>query len=783
MTNDPMTKDEKMIAEWLASFVIRVSSLIRHSSFVIRHFRGPFLAVTCLVTSTDTSAESKPEHTNRLAHEKSPYLLQHAHNPVDWYPWGEEAFTKARRENKPIFLSVGYSTCHWCHVMAHESFENEEVAAIMNREFVNIKVDREERPDVDRVYMTFVQATTGSGGWPMSVWLTPDLKPFVGGTYFAPEERYGQPAFKKVLERIATAWKEDHDKIVEQGSRIVEALRESQSAAPGEGKIDGSVLDAAYKQLDRSYDPKEGGFGNAPKFPRPVTLNFLMRFYARDPKSDAGKQALNMALSTLRKMAAGGMHDHIGGGFHRYSVDRYWHVPHFEKMLYDQAQLAVAFLDAFQITKDKQYESVARDILDYVARDMTSKEGGFFSAEDADSPIPAAAVDLSAVASAKADDRGHPKTAEGAFYVWTKKEIDDALGDSAEIFDFHYGVQVHGNAPEGSDPHDEFRGKNILIERHTIAETARHFKKSEAEIGKMLTRSREKLFAIRAQRPRPHLDDKIISSWNGLMISAYARAAQVLDDTRYLETATRAANFLRRNLYEEKSKLLYRSYREGRSNIEGFADDYAMVIQGLLDLYAASFDVEWLKLASDLQATQDGLFFDEKNGGYFSSSGRDESVFVRMKDDNDGAEPAASSISTLNLQRLSQIYDDPKLAERAKKTIDAFATILSQFPSGMPQMLVAVQDSLGKPRQIVIAGKKDSPETRALLKEVHRHFLPNTIVILADATEGQKYLGEKNEAIRAMSLVEGKSAAYVCENFTCKAPVTEVKLLSDLLKL
>src|SRR4051812_42991522 len=484
---------------------------------------------------------------NRLAREKSPYLLQHAHNPVDWYPWGEEAFAKARRENKPIFLSVGYSTCHWCHVMAHESFENEEVAAIMNREFVNIKVDREERPDVDRVYMTFVQATTGSGGWPMSVWLTPDLKPFVGGTYFPPDERYGQPAFKKVLERIATAWKEDHDKIVEQGSKIVEALRESQSAAPGEGRIDDSVLNAAYRQIDRSYDPKEGGFGNAPKFPRPVTLNFLTRFYARDPNSDFGKHGLEMALFTLRKMAAGGMHDHIGGGFHRYSVDRYWHVPHFEKMLYDQAQLAVAYLDAYQITKDKQYEAVARNILDYVARDMTSHEGGFFSAEDADSPV-------------FGNDAASHKTAEGAFYVWTKKEIDDALGDSADVFDFHYGVQGHGNAPKGSDPHDEFRGKNILIERHTIAETAAHFNKNEEEIGTLLTGSREKLFRIRVQRPRPHLDDKIIAAWNGLMIAAFARAAQVLDDQRYLEVAIRAANFVRAKLYDSSRKILYRSY-------------------------------------------------------------------------------------------------------------------------------------------------------------------------------------------------------------------------------
>ncbi len=753
-----------------------------------RRFRFGIIALTWLVTSTHSLADPTPvplEHTNRLAHEKSPYLLQHAHNPVDWYPWGEDAFAKARRENKPIFLSVGYSTCHWCHVMAHESFENEDVAAIMNREFVNIKVDREERPDVDRVYMTFVQATTGGGGWPMSVWLTPDLKPFVGGTYFPPEDRYGQPGFKKVLERIATAWKENHDKIVEQGGKIVAALRESQSTA-AEGQIDVGILDAAYQQIERSYDPKEGGFGSAPKFPRPVTLNFLTRFYARSrgigfqpisgkDRQDAdaaavGIHALEMTLFTLRKMASGGMHDHIGGGFHRYSVDRYWHVAHFEKMLYDQAQLAVAYLDAFQITRDRQYAAVARDILDYVARDMTAKEGGFFSAEDADSPVVAAGA-----------DRGHVETKEGAFYIWTKKEIDTALGDDAEIFDFHYGVQAHGNAPEGSDPQDEFRGKNILIERHTIPETAQRFKKSEEDIAKSLEQSREKLFAIRAQRPRPHLDDKVIAAWNGLMISAYARAAQVLDDRRYVEIALRAANFLRANLCDSSRDILYRNYREGRSDIEGFADDCAFVIQGLLDLYEASFDVEWLKLATQLQETQDRLFFDEKNGGYFSTSGKDQSVFLRMKDDNDGAEPAASSVAALNLLRLSQFHDDKQMAERARKTIDAFATTLSHFPSAMPQMLVALDYSLSKPRQIVIAGKKDAPETKALLEEVRRHFLPKTVLLLADGGEGQKFLGERNEAVRAMSLIDGKPAAYVCENFTCKAPATDPKHLAELL--
>ena len=482
-----------------------------------------------------------------------------------------------------------------------------------------------------------------------------------------------------------------------------------------------------------------------------------------------------MDLFTLRKMAAGGIHDHVGGGFHRYSVDRYWHVPHFEKMLYDQAQLAIAYVDAFQITQDRQYAAVARDILDYVARDMTSKDGGFFSAEDADS---------AEVGPSRGDDHGRrsaptlPKK-EGAFYVWTEKEIDDALGDDSAVFKYRYGVQPHGNAPEGSDPQDEFRGKNILIQRHTIAETANHSKKSEDDVRQSLARSREKLFAIRNQRPRPHLDDKIISAWNGLMISAYSRAAQVLDEPRYLEAANRSAEFLRANLYGDK--LLFRSFREGRGTVEGFADDYAFVVQGLLDLYEASFDVEWLKFAIELQATQDRLFFDENHGGYFSTSGKDKSVVLRMKDDNDSAEPAASSVAALNLLRLAQFRGDKNFEDRARKTIEAFTPTVNHFASAMPQLLVAFDFSSSKPRQVVIAGKINDEQTRALLNEVHRHFSPNKVLILADGGEGQKFLGEKNEAIRAMSPVDSKPAAYVCENFTCKTPVTDIKALNALL--
>ncbi|MEY2489156.1 MAG: hypothetical protein QOC70_1098 [Verrucomicrobiota bacterium] len=722
------------------------------------------------MTSVQTPA------TNRLAREKSPYLLQHAHNPVDWLPWGEEAFAKARRENKPIFLSIGYSTCHWCHVMAHESFESAEVAAIMNREFVNIKVDREERPDVDRVYMTFVQATTGGGGWPMSVWLTPELKPFVGGTYFPPEDRYGQPGFSKVLERIAAAWKQDHEKIAEQGTKIIAALAQAESGGGEATRLGAATLEAAYQQIARSYDAHEGGFGGPPKFPRPVTLNFLFRIYARDAPAALsagavrGKHALEMNLFTLRKMAAGGMHDHLGGGFHRYSVDAFWHVPHFEKMLYDQAQLAVAYLEAFQITREPLFEEIARDTLDYVRRDMSAKEGGFFSAEDADS-LPAAS----------GTDQSRLQKSEGAFYVWSKQEVDAALGSSAEIFNFHYGVQPDGNVPPAADPHAEFTGKSILIELQTIAETAQHFKKEETKVREILAESRATLLALRAKRPRPHLDDKIITGWNGLMISAYARGAQVLDDPGYLDAATRAATFVRAQLYDASRKVLVRNYREGRSEVEGFADDYAFVVQGLLDLYEASFDVRWLRFAIELQETQDRLFFDEERGGYFSGTGKDPSILLRMKEDNDSAEPAASSVGALNLLRLAQLRNEVGWYEQAEKTIDAFSPQISHFASAMPQMLVALNLSLSKPAQIVIAGKVDSKETRALLKEVHQHFLPNKVLLLADSGEGRRYLEEKLEALGTMKPIGGKSVAYFCENFVCQAPVTDPSALRKLL--
>ncbi len=561
--------------------------------------------------------------------------------------------------------------------------------------------------------------------------------------------------------RIAASWKQNHEKIAEQGTRIIEALSEAAAAsASGVESVDADVIEEAYRQIARTYDAHEGGFGGPPKFPRPVTLNFLFRVYARDRQGTMGKHALEMNLFTLRKMAAGGMHDHLGGGFSRYSVDAFWHVPHFEKMLYDQAQLTSAYLDAFQITHEPLFENVARDVLDYVRRDMTAPEGGFYSAEDADSII----------------EHGKPEHAEGAFYVWTKAEIDRVLGSSAEIFNFHYGVEANGNVPAGADPHGEFVGKNILIEKHSLGETAAHFGKSEDEVRELLASARQQLSAVRAKRPRPHLDDKIITAWNGLMISAFARAAQILDEAEYLSAAENAAKCVRTHLYDSTNKTLVRNYRQGRSAVEGFADDYAFVIQGLLDLYEASFEIEWLKFALELQETQDRLFYDEKNGGYFSGTGKDPTILLRMKEDNDGAEPSASSVSALNLLRLSQLRGDDSFGKRALRTIAAFGTTLARIPSAMPQMLVAFDSSLSKPRQIVIAGKRDAKDTRSLLREVHRHYLPNKLLLIPD-----KFLAEKLPELREMKAIDGKATAYVCENFTCQAPLTDQVSLGKLL--
>ncbi len=724
----------------------------------------------CQGTAAENPSETliiKKMPTNRLANEKSPYLLQHQHNPVDWYPWGAEAFEKARKERKPILLSIGYSTCHWCHVMERESFENEAIAAMMNQHFVSIKVDREERPDVDRVYMAFVQATTGSGGWPMNVFLTPDLKPFFGGTYFPPSDRWGRPGFPTLLHRIAEMWETDRAKLLAHGEETMASLREYTEPSAPSGTPNAATLQNAYAKIASGFDPDLGGFSISPKFPRPVTLNFLLRFYAsentRDPKSKPASHALEMAQLTLQKMADGGMHDQLGGGFHRYSVDRFWHIPHFEKMLYDQGQLACAYLDAFQITRQQRYSEVARDVLDYVRRDMTSPGGGFFSAEDADSPLPE-------------NPREH---GEGAFYVWTQKEIDAALEpEAAKIFCQRYGANPDGNAPEGSDPQNEFSGKNTLIRRHSISEIAKLASKTEDEIERSLDGSSKTLLEIRGKRPKPHLDDKIITAWNGLMISAFARGAQVLGDAAYLESAERAAAFLRSHLYKEGR--LVRSYREGASNAAGFADDYAFLIQGLLDLYEAGGRIEWLQWAVELQKMQDALFYDAEHGGYYSTTGDDPAILLRTKEDYDGAEPSPNSVAALNALRLGQALDDTALTERGNKTIRAFSAQLEKQPGAMPQMLVALDFSLCKPKQIVVAGA--FADALPLLRELQAHFIPGKIILFADGGAGQHWLGERLEFIKTVGAADGKPAAYVCENFACKAPATTPEALKNALK-
>lgn len=733
----------------------------------IRWFKIAVLVCTATLFSqgAEPTVTTPKTHTNRLASEKSPYLLQHQHNPIDWYAWGEEAFTKARKEKKPIFLSIGYSACHWCHVMAHESFENVEVAKILNEHFVSIKVDREERPDVDRVYMTFVQAVTGSGGWPMSVFLTPELKPFFGGTYYPPEDRGNKPGLKTLLGRIQEAWVNDRENIEKSAASAIEQLRELTAGGAPQGKLGLGQIDAGLSELADAYDTEWSGFGAAPKFPRPVSLNLLFRIYARQGlQTREGKVALGMALGTLEKMAAGGLHDQLGGGFHRYSVDRFWHIPHFEKMLYDQAQLASSYLDAYQVTRQEKYASVVRDTLDYVLRDLTDKGGGFYSAEDADSLLA----------------HGKPEHAEGAFYVWTQAEIASVLGaERAAVFSKVYGVEEKGNAPQGSDPQGEFVGKNTLIQRMKVAAVAKELGKAEAEVESLLAGCRAELLAARSKRPRPHLDDKIITAWNGMMISALARGGQVLDDEKYTAAAGRAATFIRQQLW--KGGRLLRSYRGKAGAVSGFADDYAFLIQGLLDLYEADFDPQWLAWAEELQGTMDQQFWDAKHGGYFSVQAGSADILLRLKEDYDGAEPSPNSVAALNLQRLAQITGSADLRAKAEKTLGAFAERMTQGPTSMPQMLCAVDASLAKPRQVVIAGPRGSAETKTLLAEVQRRYLPNKLVLLADGAEGQAWLGKRLEFLATMKMINGKPAAYVCEDFACQLPTTEVEKLRELL--
>ncbi|XP_071954098.1 spermatogenesis-associated protein 20-like [Antedon mediterranea] len=764
------------------------------------------MATTTTSTTTGTASGSQPKFKNSLSKEKSPYLLQHAANPVNWYPWGEEAFQKAKEEDKIIFLSVGYSTCHWCHVMERESFENKEIGDLLNKHFVSIKVDREERPDVDRVYMTFIQATSGGGGWPMSVWLTPDLKPLIGGTYFAPTDRFGRPGFATILQRIASQWTDKKDDMKQRSMAIMEALVKNTAVKQTESKvvIDQEAIKTCYRQMSRGYDSQYGGFGDAPKFPQPVNFNFMFRYHdlklttkrsqainqslsegAAASSADDGdeNQALAMCLHTLKTMAKGGMNDHLGLGFHRYSTDRYWHVPHFEKMLYDQAQLAVSYLDAYQLSKDESLADVARDILNYVDRDLHDQAGGFYSAEDADS-FPS-------------HDSKDKK--EGAFCVWEESELNSLLSSDtlaskpsitlADIFNHHYGVNKDGNVDFDQDPHGELKGQNVLIIRGNLAKTADHLGIDKESAATSLYKAKDILFQARLQRPRPHLDDKMITAWNGLMLSAYARAGQVLRDDRFTQIAVRAAEFIKQELYDQNTNTLFRTaYKadakatERPTLISGFTDDYAFLIRGLLDLYEACFDEELIKWAEQLQQTQDKLFWDDNNGGagYFSVAANDPNILLRLKEDQDGAEPSPNSVSALNLIRLSDYLDHEPYREMARALLNTFHERLQKIPIALPEMMCAVMNLEKPSTQIFICGSNDSSDTKKLLDVVHAHFIPNKILVVTDG-KNNEYLNTKLKILSTLEKKEGKATAYVCENYTCNLPVNSPVDLDKLL--
>lgn len=703
---------------------------------------------------------------NRLATARSPYLRQHAGNPVDWYPWGSEAFAKAKAEGKPIFLSVGYATCHWCHVMAHESFEDAEVAERLNRAFVPVKVDREERPDVDQAYMTFVQATTGQGGWPMSVWLTPDLEPFYGGTYFPKNDRWGLPGFLSVLDRIADLWSRHREELVRRGEEVAARLREA-LAAGGSGPVDGErAVERALEEFSRTFDSEWGGFGPKPKFPRPAALHFLLRYAAARAGRPEGRRAWSMAERTLEMMARGGIRDRIGGGFHRYSVDRFWQVPHFEKMLYDQAQLACSYLECFCGNGDPRFASVVREILDYLLRDLELPDGGFASAEDADSVPP----------------EGGPAR-EGAFYLWTGTEIAELLDPAeARLAGDLWGVRPEGNIPADADPHRELAGKNILFEREPIEEVGQRLGLSPEEAERKARAAAAKLFAARERRPRPTKDDKVVLGWNALAVSALARAGLCLDEERYQVAAERTARFLLSQLFDAATGKLFRLYREGRGEVEAFAGDYAMLVQALLDLFELTQEAEWVERACFFQDRMEALFRDPASGGYWTSEEKRSEIPFRIREENDGAEPAAISLAAANLLRFSALLPEERWPGRLDELFRAEAGLLTQAPGSLPQLLAAYLDSTRPPVSVVIVGARSDPRTRALLAS--GAGIPTSRRLLLAVEPGRRYpfLGEKEEFYLSLSLRAGAPVAYLCRSFSCSEPISDPDALRERLR-
>ncbi|MGD8718265.1 MAG: thioredoxin domain-containing protein [Candidatus Zixiibacteriota bacterium] len=688
------------------------------------------------IAAADTSTGADRPAANRLAGENSPYLLAHAHDPVDWHPWGEEAFARARAEDKAVFLSVGYSTCHWCHVMQRESFQNPEIAAQMNAAFVCVKVDREERPDVDHLYMAACQVMSGAGGWPLTVVMTPEGRPFFAGTYFPPQARYGRPGMDELVPRLAGLWAERRDEAAAASDEVV-GLLSRMSGGAGGGELTEDLLRTAFAELAADFDERNGGFGRAPKFPMPVNLLFLLRYGRRAGNAPARE----MAGKALRAMRRGGVYDQLGFGFHRYSTDAEWRVPHFEKMLYDQALLAMAYAEAYQAAGDPFYEETAREVFEYVGRDLTSPDGTFYAAEDADS-----------------------EGEEGRYYLWTVDEIRAALPpEEAAAVISAYGVKVEGNfADEAGDGPP---GRNVLyLEGPETAD---------------LAAAREKLLAVRGERLRPHRDEKILADWNGLMIAAYAKAARAFGEATYAGSARRAADFVLRRMRDREGRL-YHSRRESGDGVPAFLDDYAFLTWGLIELYEATFEVSYLASALDLAVDTWGLFWDHEAGAFHFTPAREGGLIVRKKEFYDGAVPSGNAVATVNLLRLARLTGDAVWEERAAAATRAMAGPAARSPAGTPFFLAAADWALGSSLEVVVAGDAAAPDTREMLRALGRVYLPHAVVLFKAA--GDDELGSYAEYTKTLKAINGRATAYVCRDFACRTPTNDVNELINSLK-
>lgn len=689
------------------------------------------------------------EQYNHLMNEKSPYLLQHVHNPVDWYPWNEDAFQKAKNKNKPIFLSIGYSTCHWCHVMAHESFEDPEIGRLMNDTFVSIKVDREERPDLDNIYMTVCQMMTGSGGWPLTIIMTPDKRPFFAGTYFPKESKYGRTGLKDLILNVKELWNTKPEEISNSADTIIDALQKISETSPSD-EINPDILDEAYESLSDNFDEVYGGFGTAPKFPTSHNLLFLLRYWKRS----GNERALNIVEETLNSMRNGGVYDHIGFGFHRYSVDQEWLVPHFEKMLYDQAMIAIAYIETFQATGNKKYKKTAEEIFEYILRDMKSGNGGFYSAEDADS-----------------------EGVEGKFYVWGKDEIFEVLGDEdANLASKIFEITDEGNFSE--EANGEKTGVNILHLTNSLEDMAEIFSISKEKLEERIDRIRKKLFIARGERIKPHKDDKILTDWNGLMIAALAKGAQVFENESYLKVALDAAEFILNNMCED-NRLLHR-FRENEAAIEGNLDDYAFLIYGLLELYEASFKSECLKTALSLNNILLEHFWDGKDGGFYFTPDFGEEILVRKKEIYDSAIPSGNSIQMLNLLRLSKITENEELKETAIQLEKAFSKQISKTPYGYTQFMVALDFKFGPSYEVVIAGNKEAKDTEIILNSIRGHFIPNKTLVLRPPGDNPELI-EIIPSLEFKEIENNKTTTYICSEGTCKSPTNDLNAILDIL--